>query len=213
MSITTLVFQDELLGYILSYFYKLLRALFLSRFFVEFFLKAVYLISMVEKIPSNLWSSDSQKMHLWVKNWMYTLFFETPQSKHSLKFFASPPRVRGITNFPWLHFIKSLFPRLAEKGRGEKTINQLNNMTMIWNNRLFMLYMIHNFFRFDYFTVLLIKYLSCIVVVILLSILCKHDNLILKLYQIEMATVAKNGFLLADSKFEVYQEWEIKKLW
>ena len=69
-----------------------------------------------------------------------------------------------------------------------------------------MLYMIHNFFRFDYFTVLLIKYLSCIVVVILLSILCKHDNLILKLYQIEMATVAKNGFLLADSKFEVYQE-------
>ena len=69
-----------------------------------------------------------------------------------------------------------------------------------------MLYMIHNFFRFDYFTVLLIKYLSYIVVVILLSILCKHDNLILKLYQIEMATVAKNGFLLADSKFEVYQE-------
>ena len=69
-----------------------------------------------------------------------------------------------------------------------------------------MLYMIHNFFRFDYFTVLLIKYLSYIVVVILLSILCKHNNLILKLYQIEMAAVAKNGFLLADSKFEVYQE-------
>ena len=149
-------------------------------------------------------------MHLWVKNRMYTFFFETPQSKYSPKYFTSPPRVRRITNFPWLHFIKNLFPRLAEKGRGEKTINQLNNMTMTWNSRLFIFYMIYHFFRCDYFTVLLIKYQSYIVVVILLSLLCKHDTLILKLYQIEMATVAKDGFLLADSKFEVYQEWEIK---
>ena len=141
---------------------------------------------------------------------VYT-FFEIPQSKHSPKFFTSPPRVRGITNFPWLHFIKNLFPRLAEKGRGEKTINQLNNMTMTWSSRLFIFYMIYNFFRCDYFTVLWIKYLPYIVVVILLSLLCKHDNLIRKLYQIEMATVAKNGLLLADSKFEVYQEWEVKK--
>ena len=99
-----------------------------------------------------------------------------------------------------------MFPRLAEKGRGEKTINQLNNMTMTWNSRLFIFYMIYHFFRCDYFTVLLIKYQSYIVVVILLFLLCKHDTLILKLYQIEMATVAKDGFLLADSKFEVYQE-------
>ena len=32
-----------------------------------------------------------------------------------------------------------------------------------------------------------------------------------KKYQIEIGAVTKNGFLLADSKFEVYQEREIKK--
>ena len=124
MSITTLVCQDELPGYILSYFYNLLMALFLSRFFAEFFLKVVYLISMIEKIPLNLWSSDFRKMHLWVKNWMYALFSrpltQNVRPGRWCKFFTSPPRESGITNFPWRLFIKNLFPRLAEKGGGRK---------------------------------------------------------------------------------------------
>ena len=43
-------------------------------------------------------------------------------------------------------------------------------------------------------------------VVILLSFLCNYDNLTLKLHQKNAATLMKDGFLLADSKLEVYQE-------
>ena len=42
VSITTLVLQDQPQGYILSYFYRLVRALSHSRIFVEFSLRAVY---------------------------------------------------------------------------------------------------------------------------------------------------------------------------
>ena len=42
-------------------------------------------------------------------------------------------------------------------------------------------------------------------VVILLSFLCNYDNLTLKLYQENAATLIENGFLLADSKLEVCQ--------
>ena len=66
--------------------------------------------------------------------------------------------------------------------------------------------MIHNFFKCADFTVSLIKYLSDSLVVILLSLLCNHTSLILKLHQKENATLIKDGFLLADSKLKVYQE-------
>ena len=65
VSITTLVLQDQPQGYILSYFYRLVRALSHSRIFVEFSLSAVY-SSIVGEL-SNSCCSDYWKMHLRVK--------------------------------------------------------------------------------------------------------------------------------------------------
>ena len=45
-----------------------------------------------------------------------------------------------------------------------------------------------------------------VMVVILLSLLFNYDNLIFKLHQKNVATLTKDGFLLADSKLEVCQE-------
>ena len=44
-------------------------------------------------------------------------------------------------------------------------------------------------------------------VLILLPLLCNHNNLILKLDQKKIATLMKGGFLQTESKLEVYQEW------
>ena len=43
-------------------------------------------------------------------------------------------------------------------------------------------------------------------VLILLLLLCDHDNLILKLRQKKIATLMNGDFLYVVSKFEVYQE-------
>ena len=43
-------------------------------------------------------------------------------------------------------------------------------------------------------------------VLVLLSFLCNHDNLILKLHQKKVSIVIKGGFLQVDSKLEVEQE-------
>ena len=43
-------------------------------------------------------------------------------------------------------------------------------------------------------------------VLILLYFLCNYDNLTLKLHQEKRSPLMKDGFLLADSKLEVYQE-------
>ena len=141
----------------------------------------------------------SQKLNV------YT-FFRDPSVKTFPQIFYITSQGEWNYYFSLTVFYQKSVSPISRKRRGEKTINQLNNMTMTWNSRLFTFYMIYNFFICDYFTVLLIKCVSYIVVVILLSLLCNHDNSILKKYSIEIATVTKNGFLLADSKFEVYQE-------
>ena len=43
-------------------------------------------------------------------------------------------------------------------------------------------------------------------VLVLLSLLCNHDILILKQHQNKIATLVKGGFLQLDSKLEMYQE-------
>ena len=48
--------------------------------------------------------------------------------------------------------------------------------------------------------------IETVMVVILLSLLLNYDNLIFKLHQKNVATLAKDGLLLADSKLEVCQE-------
>ena len=48
--------------------------------------------------------------------------------------------------------------------------------------------------------------IETVMVVILLSLLFNYDNLIFKLHQKNVATLTKDGFLLADSKLEVCQE-------
>ena len=47
---------------------------------------------------------------------------------------------------------------------------------------------------------------NCGMVVILLYFLYNYDNLTLKLHHGNAATLMDDGFLLADSKLEVYQE-------
>ena len=47
---------------------------------------------------------------------------------------------------------------------------------------------------------------------ILLHLLCNHDDLILKLHQNELATMMKGGFLWVVSKLEVYQERNISSI-
>ena len=50
-------------------------------------------------------------------------------------------------------------------------------------------------------------YGKCGMVVILLSFyVCEYDTLTLRLYQVNTATLMKDGFLLADSKLQVSQE-------
>ena len=57
----------------------------------------------------------------------------------------------------------------------------------------------------------LIKYVSYSLILISLSLICNHDNLRLKLRQKKVASLMRNGFLLGDSKLEVFQECNIKK--
>ena len=72
MSITTLAPQDQPQGYILPYFKKLTRTVFLCRIFVECSVRTVYPTKF-----SNLWCSDSWKYICKSKYWIY--FYSCPQ--------------------------------------------------------------------------------------------------------------------------------------
>ena len=76
---------------------------------------------------------------------------------------------------------------------------------MTWNIRLFIFYMICNFFKCDDFTVLQTKYLSYSMVVISLSspLQPQSDN---KVIPDKKAALMTGGFLLTDSILKVYHE-------
>ena len=80
------------------------------------------------------------------------------------------------------------------------------NVKMAWNIRLCIFCMICNFSKCNDFTVCK-NYLSYSVVFSLLPFHYNHGNLTLKFHPKKIATLMKCGFLLVDSKLEVYQEW------
>ena len=87
---------------------------------------------------------------------------------------------------PCAEFFENLFPP-RRKGGVEKTMIcfikiQSENMKITWNISLFIFCMICNFSKCDGLQVSE-KYLSNIVVLSLLPLLCNHGNLTLKLHQ------------------------------
>ena len=104
---------------------------YLSRMVVEFSVTCIY--HQVWEKSFNLWCSHSKKMH-----WIYA-FLLMPQ-------FLSLGRI----------FWKSVCPKTKKV---EKTMIcfikiQSENIKMTWNIRLFIFYMIYNFYKCDGFTVL-----------------------------------------------------------
>ena len=112
--------------------------------------------------------------HSPVKTLPLVLISPTPQAEGNYSFLPSsivleicfPPKQKGVEE-TIMGFIKI----------------QSENIKMAWKIRLSIFCMICNFFKCDGFTVLQITYLSHRLVLILLSFLCNHENLILKLHQ------------------------------
>ena len=102
VSITTLVLQDQPREYFLSYFYRLDRALALSRRFFKFSLKC----------------SDCWKIHLRVKKTNLEIFTQAPQTIFSHRFLLSPQR--GIFSFPQT----AIFQKSVPPSRKRDTMNK-----------------------------------------------------------------------------------------
>ena len=138
MSITTFVLHDQPQGYMFSYFYKLLRALSLSRILIKFSLESVY-STMVGK-----------KFQIYGVN----IPRKCIESRH---FYPCPNQSRGkLLILPLQHFFKDLFPPTAQWV--EETMIcfikiQPENMILTWNITLFIFCMICNFFKCNEFIV------------------------------------------------------------
>ena len=114
---TILVFQDQLQGYILLYFYNFLRALSLFRMLVEF--------SLIFVLFHHVWEKFSiYGVHIPRKSIESALL---PQSKLSPQFLSSHPRQREITHSLRQYFFKNLFPPTAERSVG-------NYDLLFWNS-------------------------------------------------------------------------------
>ena len=121
-----------------------------------------------------------------------------PHSELASKLLSSRPRQKEITCSRRQHSFEIFLPQ-QQKGMEETIICfikiQPENMKMTRNIRFFIFCMICNFFRCDGFTILWITYLSYSIVLILLFLLCNHDNLILKLHQKKIDNLMKGDFL------------------
>ena len=113
---TILVFQDQPQGYILLYFYKLLRDLSLSRILAEFSLN-LFCSVMCGK------NCQIYGLHIRRKCIESRHFYSCPppppppHSKLFPKFLSSHPRQREITHSPRQHFFENLFPPTTGRGR------------------------------------------------------------------------------------------------
>ena len=138
--------------------------------------------------------SDSKKMHLQVKKLNLDIFTCVPLGKNLPQFLSSHLllfRQRKVTYSPQAGFFQK---SVSEKG-GETMICffklQSENITMAWNIRLYILYdlifsnvifyVICNFCKCNYFTVLKKSLSYSMVLILLSSPICNLDNLILKL--------------------------------
>ena len=149
--ITIFALQDCPQGYMLSYFYKLPRALSLSRMLVEFF-SNFYIPPCVGKIIKFMELTFLENPLIW------GIFTRTPRhSKLAPKFLPSRPRQKKITHFPRQQSFENLFPLTIESGGGNYDLlyqNSVRNMKMAWSIRFFIFCMICKFFKSDGFTVL-----------------------------------------------------------
>ena len=120
----------------------------------------------------------------------------TPQNGQTHSNNLSHPSQEEITHSPRRHFLENCFPQ-QQKEVEETTICfikiQSENTEKTWNIRLFLFCTICNFFDCDGFTVLLIISIIQYGLILLLPLLCNHNNLILKLHQKKITTLMKNG--------------------
>ena len=110
---TILVFQDQLQGYILLYFYNFLRALSLFRMLVEF--------SLIFVLFHHVWENFQFMVFTFLENLLNLPPHPRPpppQSKLYPKFLSSHPRQREITHSLRQYFFKNLFPPTAERSVG-----------------------------------------------------------------------------------------------
>ena len=119
--ITTLVLRDQPQGYILSYFYRLVRASSLS-----LFLSRLYIPTLLGKV-SNLCSFDSWKMHLWVKN-LNSAILICATCKTLPKVLIITQAV-GNYSSPKPFFLKIHSPS-KQKGSGEESTEQNTTTTV-----------------------------------------------------------------------------------
>ena len=156
--ITTLFLQDLPQRYILSYFYKLPRALSLCLQNGYWILSQTLIFHHVWEKLSNLWSSHSWKMR-WFEAFLLMIFHTQnllPSSCHHAigrRKLVIPPQAA--------FFRKSVSPN-SRNGRRERTMIcfmkiQSEYMKMTWSIRFFIFCMICNFSKCDGFTVLQIR--------------------------------------------------------
>ena len=124
------------------------------------------------------------------------------ESRDLLPMLLSPtyhtPQAEENYSFPGSIFSKICFS-LQQKGVEETMICffkiETKIMKIIWNIRLFVIFLICIFFKCDDLTVLQIIYLSYSKVLILLSLLCNQNNLLLELHQKKISIFMEGGFL------------------
>ena len=121
--ITTLVLQDYPQGYILSYFYKLPRALSLSPEFLLDFLSNVYIPPCVGKMFEFM-------EFTFLENALIRGSFThaPPHSKLAPNFLSSRPRQKEITHSPRQHSFENLFPLTTERGGGNYDLLYQNSV-------------------------------------------------------------------------------------
>ena len=129
-----LISQDQPQGFILSYFFKHLRVLSLSRMLAEFSLTCIF--HHVWEKYLNSWCSHSQKIH-WIQAFLLMLPSSTQNSRQNFLKIGFPEQQKGVENTV-ICFIKI----------------KSKNMKMASNIRLFTFCMICKFSKRDGLTVL-----------------------------------------------------------
>ena len=124
MLFTTFVVQDYPQGYILSYIYKLLGVLFVSKMLDEFSLSCIF-------------------HHVWEECFQFMVFTFLENAMNLCSFTHAPVPQSKIQ----AGFLKLCFSQDNRDGENYDLLyrNSIKNMKMTWNFRLFIFYMICNF--------------------------------------------------------------------
>ena len=143
--ITTLAFQYYPQLHILSYFYKLPRALSLSKMFVEFSFKLFYSTTCGKKFQ--IYGVLITRKCIDLRH-----FYSCPSPTQN-----SLPRQKETTHSTRQHSFEKVFPLTAERCGGNYDLlyqNSVRKYENDWNIRFFIFCMICNFLKPDGFTVL-----------------------------------------------------------